>query len=63
MEGKENVLENKSYHFALNVVKLYKELLKDSGYIKKEDFQNLFEQSDELSRTFFSILKKTRINK
>ncbi|MFD0977576.1 four helix bundle protein [Salinimicrobium gaetbulicola] len=116
MEGKENVLENKSYQFALNVVKLYKELvinkeyvlsqqflksgtsiganvaeangaistadfsakvsiaykesleckywlklLKDSGYIKKEDFQNLFEQSDELSRILFSILKKTRI--
>lgn len=117
MEMKENILEKKSYQFALKIISLYKKLivdkeyvlskqllksgtaiganvaeangaistadfsakisiaykesleckywlklLNDSDYISAEDFQNVYEQSDELSRILYSILKKTRIN-
>ena len=41
--------------------KYWVKLLKDSDYIDNEDFQSLYEESDDLSRILYAILKKTRI--
>jgi four helix bundle protein len=43
--------------------KYWLELLKDTGYIDKEKYQNLHKAADELARILFSILKTTRIKK
>ncbi|WP_423818037.1 four helix bundle protein [Salinimicrobium sp. TIG7-5_MAKvit] len=119
MERKENVLDEKSFDFAVKTVKLYKKIIKEekeyvlpkqflrsgtsiganvaevngaistadfsskvsiaykesletkfwlrlfeaTNYIEDEEFQDMFEKADELSRIMFSILKKTRMNK
>ena len=38
-------------------------LLKDSGDLDLESFNNLFDKADEIGRILFSILKTTRISK
>ncbi len=43
--------------------KYWLHLLKDSGDLEIEDFNDLFAQADEIGRILFSILKTTRINK
>ena len=43
--------------------KYWLHLLKDSGDLDENDFNNLFENADEIGRILFSILKTTRINK
>lgn len=43
--------------------KYWLHLLKDSGDLDIENFNNLFEKADEIGRILFSILKTTRINK
>ncbi len=43
--------------------KYWLNLLHDTGYLKKEMFQSLHSDADELSRILFSILKTTRIHK
>ncbi|WP_029034117.1 four helix bundle protein [Salinimicrobium terrae] len=119
MERKENVLDEKSFDFAVKTVKLYKKINKEekeyvlpkqflrsgtsiganvaeangaistadfsskvsiaykesletkfwlrlfeaTDYIGTEEFQEMFDKADELSRIMYSILKKTRINK
>ena len=37
-------------------------LLKDTDYIKVEQFDSLFNDADEIAKMLFAILKKTRIN-
>lgn len=43
--------------------KYWLNLLKDTGYLKKEKFDDLHASADELAKILFSILKTTRINK
>jgi four helix bundle protein len=119
MEKKENVLDDKSFDFAVRTVKLYKKIIKEekeyvlpkqflrsgtsiganiaeangaistadfsskisiaykesletkfwlrlfeaTDYIETEEFEQMFDKADELSRIMYSILKKTRLNK
>lgn len=119
MERKVNILDEKSFDFAVKTVKLYKKIIKEekeyvlpkqflrsgtsiganvaeangaistadfsskvsiaykesletkfwlrlfeaTDYIGEEEFEEMFEKADELSRIMFSILKKTRMNK
>ena len=42
--------------------KYWLSLLKDTGYIEENKYEILFEQTDELCKILFSILKKTRIH-
>ena len=119
MERKVNILDEKSFDFAVKTVKLYKKIIKEekeyvlpkqflrsgtsiganvaeangaistadfsskvsiaykesletkfwlrlfeaTDYIGAEEFEEMFEKADELSRIMFSILKKTRMNK
>jgi four helix bundle protein len=119
MEKKVNVLDEKSFDFAVKTVKLYKKIIKEekeyvlpkqflrsgtsiganvaeanggistadfsskvsiaykesletkfwlrlfeaTDYIKTDEFEEMFEKADELSRIMFSVLKKTRMNK
>ncbi|MCX2838174.1 four helix bundle protein [Salinimicrobium sp. MT39] len=43
--------------------KFWLRLFEATNYIEAEEFQDMFEKADELSRIMFSILKKTRMNK
>ncbi|MCF1420417.1 four helix bundle protein [Mangrovimonas futianensis] len=43
--------------------KYWLNLLKDSDFISEIEFDSLYEQSDEVAKILFSILKTTRINK
>lgn len=43
--------------------KYWLSILKDSGDILEEEFQNLYNKADEIAKILFSILKTTRINK
>ncbi|WP_439129856.1 four helix bundle protein [Polaribacter sp.] len=43
--------------------KYWLSLLKDSYYINENEFSELFNKADEISKILFSILKTTRINK
>lgn len=56
MKLKDNPLQNKSYDFALL-------MLKDSGHLELKYFNSFFEKADEIGKNLFSILKTTRINK
>lgn len=42
--------------------KYWLDLLKDTGYIDKQIFDDCYSQADELAKITFSILKTTRIN-
>ncbi len=43
--------------------KYWLSLLKDTGFIEKNVFDQLFADVDEIAKILFSILKTTRINK
>jgi four helix bundle protein len=43
--------------------KYWLSILKDSGDIVEQEFQNVFDKADEIGKILFSILKSTRINK
>ena len=43
--------------------KYWLNLLKDTGYIDERKFKELFDDTDEISRMLFSIIKTTRISK
>ena len=43
--------------------KYWLSLLKDTGFIEKNVFDQLFADADEIAKILFSILKTTRINK
>jgi four helix bundle protein len=43
--------------------KYWLNLLKDTGYIDEQKFKELFDDTDEISRMLFSIIKTTRISK
>ena len=41
--------------------KYWLSLLKDTGYIDKKSFSNIYQDADEIAKILFSILKSTRI--
>lgn len=43
-------------------VKYWFSLLKDTYYIEKETYKDIFSKADEIGRLLFSILKSTRIS-
>lgn len=43
--------------------KYWLNLLKDTGFIKKDVFDSMYGDADELARILFSIIRTTRINK
>lgn len=43
--------------------KYWLSLLKETNYISNEMFKELFEDTDELSKILYSLLKKTRFDK
>ena len=43
--------------------KYWLNLLKDTGYIEQQVYDDIFPEADEIARILFSILKTTRINK
>lgn len=43
--------------------KYWLSLLKDTGYIPVDIFEDIFKDADEIAKILFSILKTTRINK
>lgn len=38
-------------------------LLKDTGFIKKDIFDSMYDDADELAKILYSIIRTTRINK
>ena len=70
---KDNVVQIKSYAFAVRIVKVYqflceqkkefvlsKQLLKDTNYLTEEQADNLLKDADELLRIIGSIQKTIR---
>lgn len=43
--------------------KYWLSLLKDTGFINRDTFESMHNDTDELAKILFTILKKTRINK
>lgn len=43
--------------------KYWLSLLKDTGYVAPENFEDIFTDADEIAKMIYSILKVTRINK
>jgi len=43
--------------------KYWLSLLKDTGYLTSDIFENIYKDADELAKILYSILKATRINK
>jgi S23 ribosomal protein. len=43
--------------------KYWLSLLKDTGYISPDTFNDVHEDADEIAKMLYSILKVTRINK
>lgn len=59
--GKENIVLEKLYKFAISIIKIYKHILKDDKeYVLSN--KDIFSKADEIGRLLFSILKSTRIS-
>lgn len=63
MESRENVLRDKSYKFALRVVKLYKHLAEEKKeYVLSRVSKNLFYRTDFLTPSDIPFLKINRLS-
>jgi 5'-deoxynucleotidase YfbR-like HD superfamily hydrolase len=51
---KENVVQDKSFDFAVRIVNLYKHLSQE-----KKEFESIFYNADELCRLLFTIIKSS----
>jgi 5'-deoxynucleotidase YfbR-like HD superfamily hydrolase len=51
---KENVVQDKSFDFAVRIVNLYKHLSQE-----KKEFESIFYDADELCRLLFTIIKSS----
>ena len=43
-------------------MELFLMLIKDTDYIELKAFESIYQDTDEVAKILFSILKKTRIN-